>query len=383
MTKTTAAAPLPFLDLAAQYRSIRAEIDEAIAAVISETAFIGGPYLGRFEKEFAAYCGSAEAVGVSNGTDALRLALLACGVGPGDEVLTVPNTFIATAEAVTMVGARVRFIDIDPDTNTMDSKLLEAGCTDRTKAIIPVHLYGKSADLDAIGAFAKRRGLKVIGDAAQAHGAVYKGRPISTLADATCFSFYPGKNLGAYGDAGAVVTDDPAVAKSVRMLRDHGRTTKYEHDMEGFNCRMDGLQAAILSVKLRHLKNWTQRRQTLAALYTQALSGVSDLILPSDFADNRSVFHLYVVHTAKRKELQAHLQSRGIGCGIHYPIPLHLQRAYAYLKLGAGSFPHAERQCAMALSLPLYPEMTEEQVRYVAGEVAVCLSRESSPRAGQ
>lgn len=379
MTKPTVAVTLPFLDLAAQYRTIREEIDSAIATVISETAFIGGPHVSRFEKEFAAYCGSAEAVGVSNGTDALRLALLACGVGPGDEVLTVPNTFIATAEAVTMVGARVRFLDIDPDTNALDPKLLEAGCTDRTKAIIPVHLYGKSADLDVIGAFARRRGLKVIGDAAQAHGAVYKGRPISTLADATCFSFYPGKNLGAYGDAGAVVTDDPWVAKSVRMLRDHGRTTKYEHDLEGFNCRMDGLQAAILSVKLRYLKNWTERRQKLAALYTEVLSGVPYLLLPSESADNRSVFHLYVVHTARRKELQAHLQSRGIGCGIHYPIPLHLQRAYAYLKLGVGSFPHAERQCATALSLPLYPEMTEDQIRFVAAEVAGCLSREAAP----
>lgn len=376
MTKTAAVAPLPFLDLAAQYRSIREEIDQAIAAVISESAFIGGPYLGRFEKEFAAYCGSADAVGVSNGTDALRLALLACGVGPGDEVITVPNTFIATTEAVTMVGAHVRFIDIDSGTNTLDPEFLEAGCTDRTKAVIPVHLYGKSADLDAIGAIAKRRGLKIIGDAAQAHGAVYKGRPISTLADATCFSFYPGKNLGAYGDAGAVVTDDPAVAKAVRMLRDHGRTTKYEHDMEGFNCRMDGLQAAILSVKLRHLKDWTERRQALAALYTQLLSGISDLLLPSESADNRSVFHLYVVHTPKRKAVQAHLQALGVGCGVHYPIPLHLQRAYAYLKLEAGSFPHAEKQCATALSLPLYPEMTEDQVRYVAGEVAVCLSRQ-------
>lgn len=375
MIKTNA-PKLPFLDLAAQYRSIRGEIDQAISSVISESAFIGGPYLDRFEKEFAAYCESTDAVGVSNGTDALRLALLACGIRPGDEVLTVPNTFIATSEAITMVGARVRFIDIDPLTKTLNPTLLEANYNSRTKAIIPVHLYGRPAEMEAIGEFARRRGLKVIGDAAQAHGAVYKGRPISTLADATCFSFYPGKNLGAYGDAGAVVTNDPKVAQSVRMLRDHGRTKKYEHDVEGFNCRMDGLQAAILSVKLRHLRTWTERRQTLAALYSTLLAGIPDLTLPSEFRDAPSVFHLYVIQTNRRSALQAHLQSCGIGSGVHYPIPLHLQPAYAYLNLAKGSFPNAELQCDQALSLPLYPEMTEEQVTYVANEVSLALAND-------
>lgn len=365
---------IPLVDLTAQYESIRQEIDRAIAGVIRDTAFISGPYVASFEKEFASYCGVPHSIGVSNGTDALRLALLGCGVRPGDEVLTVPNTFIATAEAVGMIGASVRFVDVDPNTNTIDATALERALTPKTKAVIPVHLYGRPADMDPILKLAAAKGIRVIGDAAQAHGALYGGRPISALGDAVCFSFYPGKNLGAYGDAGAVVTKDAAVAQRVRMLRDHGRTKKYEHDVEGFNCRMDGIQAAILSVKLKRLEAWTERRRTLAAQYNALLQDLPDLRLPTETPGSRSVYHLYAIRTAKRDQLLAGLSKAGIGAGIHYPIPLHLQPAYKHLGYRLGSFPNAEAQSRETLSLPLYPEMTDAQVIRVADSVRAVLA---------
>ena len=266
---------IQFVDLKAQYESIKPEIDAAIAAVIKDTAFIGGPFVKKFEGEFAKYCGVDHCVGVANGTDAIFIALRALGIGPGDEVITVANSFIATSEAIKMAGAQVVFVDATPDTYTIDVSQIEKKITSRTKAIIPVHIYGQPVDMDPLVSIARKHGLRIIGDAAQAHGALYKGQPISQLADITCFSFYPGKNLGAYGDAGAIVTNNEAWAASARMLANHGRTKKYDHDFEGVNSRLDGLQAAILSVKLRHLEDWTERRREAAYRYNQALSATA------------------------------------------------------------------------------------------------------------
>lgn len=364
---------IPFVDLTAQYATIRDEVQSAITAVIRDNAFISGPYVKKFEEEFANFCGARFAVGVSSGTDALRLALLACGVGPGDEVITVPNTFIATSEAISMVGAVVRFVDVGPEDSNMNPDLLRTAISSRTKAIIPVHLYGQPADMDPILEIARQNRLRVVGDAAQAHGAVYRGRPIATLGDAACFSFYPGKNLGAYGDAGALVTDDEEIASRVAMLRDHGRKDKYEHLMEGFNCRMDGLQGAILSVKLKYLDGYIRSRQRLATLYGELLWNTPHLTLPKYHPDRRSGFHLYVVRTDRRSALQVALTEADVATGIHYPIPLHRQPAYAHLGLEEGSFPEAERQAREVLSLPIYPEMREAQVQLVVSRVRAAL----------
>jgi len=366
---------IPFLDLTAQYTAIRGEIDDAIAAVIRDTAFIGGPYVKTFEQQFGAYCGTRYAYGVSNGTDAIRVALLAAGVRAGDEVITVPNTFIATAEAITMIGAHVRFVDIEPETATMGPDALAHAITHRTKAVVPVHLHGHVAHMDQIMAVARARGLKVVADAAQAHGASDGGRAVGTLGDAVTFSFYPGKNLGAYGDAGAVVTNDPAIAERVALLRDHGRTKKYEHLIEGFNCRLDGLQAAILTVKLRHLPAWTEQRRRCAALYTELLADAPGLTVPIERPGSCSVYHLYAVRTKHRDALQVHLNAQGIGTGVHYPIPLHRQPAYAYLGLREGSLPVAEQYCRETLSLPIYAELTDEQIRFVAQKMQRALEQ--------
>jgi dTDP-4-amino-4,6-dideoxygalactose transaminase len=365
---------IPFVDLKAQYTGIKNDIDTAIASVIRDTALVGGSYLKTFEKDFAAYCGTQYAVGVSNGTDALRLALLACGVGAGDEVITVPHTFIATTEAISMVGAKVRFVDVEPESFNMNPALLEAAITPRTRAIIPVHLYGRPADMDSILKIARNKGLKVIADAAQAHGAMYCGRKIATLGDAVCFSFYPGKNLGAYGDAGAVVTNDSTIAEQVAMLRDHGRSKKYEHDFEAFNCRLDGLQAAILSAKLPYLEEWTEKRRQNARLYDQLLSNTPGVQTPQDTDNVRTVYHLYVIQVEQRSALQSYLKEQRIATGIHYPIPLHLQPAYAYLGLPEGSFPVTEKLAHRIVSLPMYPELTEEQIRFVTEQIKAVIS---------
>lgn len=360
---------IPFVDLRAQYLAVKADIDAAIAAVIRDSSFIGGPYLEAFEKAFADYCGTRFAVGVSNGTDALRLALLACGVVPGDEVITVPNTFIATTEAITMVGADVRFVDVTPSTFTIDPERLEGAITERTRAVIPVHLYGRPTDMDPILEIAQRRGIRVVADAAQAHGALYKGCKMGTLGDAVCFSFYPGKNLGAYGDGGAVVTDDPEITHRVAMLRDHGRTKKYEHEIEGFNCRLDGIQAAILNTKLPYLEGWTDKRRQHAQRYGKCLAGVPGVRTPPEDRAVRSVYHLYVIQVEDRSKVRVHLEAEGIATGIHYPIPLHLQPAYTRFKLPEGSFPVSEEQARTVLSLPMYPELSEEQIEFVATKV--------------
>lgn len=365
---------IPLVDLRAQYAGIRQEIERAIASVIEDTAFIGGPYLKAFEQDFAVYCGTRYALGLSNGTDAVRLALLACGVGPGDEVITVPNTFIATTEAISMTGARIRFVDVDPETFNMNASLLESAITPQTRAIVPVHLYGQPADMDAILEIAKRRNLKVIGDAAQAHGAFYHERKIGVLGDAVCFSFYPGKNLGAYGDAGAIVTNNQEVAEKVAMLRNHGRVKKYEHKFEGFNCRMDGLQAAILSAKLRYLEKWTELRIRHAQLYDQLLPQGPGLKAPAVRDKVRAVYHLYVIQVENRTKFQSYLKGHGVDTGIHYPIPLHMQPAYAYLELPEGSFPVAEGCARRIVSLPMYPELTEEQIQFIAEQVKAAIN---------
>jgi dTDP-4-amino-4,6-dideoxygalactose transaminase len=367
---------VPFVDLKAQYESIKPAIDAAMAAVIKDTAFIGGPFVKEFEEGFAKYCGVSHTVGLANGTDALFIALRTLGVGPGDEVITVANSFIATSEAIKMAGAQVVFVDMNPVTYTIDVDRIEAKITSKTKAIIPVHLYGQPADMDPIRALAKKHSLFVIGDAAQAHGATYKGTPIAQLADITCFSFYPGKNLGAYGDAGALVTDNAAWAAAGRMLANHGRTKKYDHDWEGVNSRLDGLQAAILGVKLRHIENWTERRRANAALYNDALKG-SGVVTPRELPDVRAVYHLYIVRVpnGRREALAEHLKANGIQTGIHYPIALPYLNAYRYLGHSEADFPEALKASGEILSLPMFPELTPEQIAYTASQVASFLRK--------
>ena len=370
---------IPLVDLRAQYSSIRQDIDSAIQHVLQETDFVGGSAIAEFEKAFAAYCGSRSVVGLANGTDAIQLALMACGIGKGDEVITAVNTFIATSEAITAAGAQPVFVDNDPQTYTIDARLIEKKITPRTKAILPVHLYGQPADMDAINEIARRHNLVVIEDAAQAHGAKYKGRTVGTLGKLATYSFYPGKNLGAYGDAGAIASNDEQLAQKVRMLANHGRLEKYEHAMEGYNSRLDTLQAAVLSVKLRHLDAWTASRQRHAAEYTRLLSSCPEVVPPFVRAESTHVFHLYVVRVQHRERVQKLLKESGIATGIHYPIPLHLQPAYRHLGLKPGSFPVAERFAGELLSLPMYPELTSSQIgTIVENLVAACRSKTTS-----
>ncbi len=356
---------IPLVDLRAQFETIRREVNEAIAAVIESSAFIGGPHVPQFEKAFAQFCSVRHAAGVGSGTSALKLALEGLGVGPGDEVITVPNSFIATAEAISACGAAPVFADIDPETDTMDPDNLKKALTTRTKAVVPVHLYGQTADMDPVLEFAKEHGLKVVEDACQAHGALYKGRPAGSLGDAGCFSFYPGKNLGAYGEAGAVVTGNSELDARIRVFRDHGQKLRYRHEVIGWNDRLDGIQAAVLNVKLKYLAGWNEARRQRAAWYAALLSGRA-VKLPEEAPWSRHVYHIYAVGVQDRDECLKFMNARGVGCGVHYPAPIHLQRAYAHLGLGEGSFPAAERRCREVLSLPMYPELTAEQVQYAA-----------------
>lgn len=356
---------IPLVDLKAQYASIKDEIDEAIHSVLRETDFIGGSAVSGFEKEFADSCGTRFAVGVANGTDAIFLALKALKVGRGDEVIVPVNTFIATAEAVSSAGASPVFVDCDPDTHTISPKGIEEAVTKHTKVVIPVHLYGLPADMEAIRSIARSHDLIVIEDAAQAHGATYQKKPVGGLGSIGCFSFYPAKNLGAYGDAGAITTNDEILANTVRMLANHGRKDKYEHLVEGYNSRLDTLQAAILRVKLGHLESWTRLRQQHAASYSKLLAGRTDIALPVTPADRTHAFHLYVVRVRERDAVRKNLAGAGIATGIHYPIPLHLQPAYASRSNSQRKFPVAERDSAEVLSLPLYPELTDEQIHHV------------------
>ena len=360
---------VPFLDLKAQYESIREEIQVAINEVLESTSFAGGPFVARFEKEFADFCGCHQAIGVGSGTDALWLALLALGVGPGDEVITVPNTFIATAEAISFCGARPVFVDIEEETYNMNPDLLEAAVSSKTKAVIPVHLFGQTADMDPILEVARRHGLYVIEDACQAHGAEYKGKKAGAIGDLGCFSFYPGKNLGAYGEAGAVVTEDNALAAKIRMLRDHGQPKKYYHDLIGWNGRMDGIQGAVLSAKLKHLSEWNEGRRRNAQLYTDFLAPIEAVVVPREAEYGKHVYHIYAVRVQERDSLIRKLAEKDIHCGIHYPVPLHMQKAYKFLELERGSLPIAEKCGEELVSLPMYPELSLEQVRFVASEI--------------
>ena len=359
---------IPFVDLKAQYRSIKPEVTAAIAGVLESCEFTLGSEVAAFEKEFAAYCRAEHGVGVNSGTSALHLALLAAGVGPGDEVITVPFTFLATVSAIDYTGARPVFVDVDPRTLTMDPTALEAAITPRTRAVIPVHLYGRPADMDPIVAIARRHGIVVIEDAAQAHGAEYKGRRAGSLGEMACFSFYPGKNLGAYGEGGLVVTDSPEYTRTLRMLRDWGAEKKYEHVLKGYNYRMEGIQGAVLRVKLRHLDDWTESRREAAARYDELLvdSGVET---PPPASDARHVYHIYAVRTASRQAWQDALKEQHIQTGVHYPVPVHLQPAFADLGYRAGQFPASERAAKEVLSLPMFPELTTAQCEAVCGAV--------------
>jgi dTDP-4-amino-4,6-dideoxygalactose transaminase len=361
---------VPFLDLKAHHAPIVDEFEGAIREVIESSAFAGGPFVERFEGEFAAYCGSKYAIGVGNGTDALWLTLLALGIGEGDEVITVPNTFIATVEAITYCKARPVFVDVDEATFTMDPSELEKSLTERTKAIIPVHLFGQPADMDPILEFARAHGLFVIEDAAQAHGAEYKRRKAGTMGDAGCFSFYPGKNLGAFGEAGGVLTNDPELREKIQYLRDHGQTRKYYHTLMGWNCRMDGIQAAVLSVKLRHLNQANLLRREYALEYNRAFAGIDEVNTPFEASYARHVYHVYAIRVRERDNVWRSLQEKGIGCAVHYPVPIHLQEACRSLGYKEGAFPIAESLAQEFLSLPMFPELTQEQIDYVAGCVS-------------
>lgn len=359
---------IPFLDLKVQYHSIKGEIDQAISDVLESSQFILGSEVAAFEKEFAAYCQVEHAIGVNSGTSALHLALLAAGVGPGDEVITVPFTFVATVAAIRYTGALPVFVDIDPRSFTMDARQIERAITTRTKAILPVHLYGQCADMDPILEIARGHHLVVIEDAAQAHGAEYKGRPAGSIGDLGCFSFYPGKNLGAYGEGGMVTTNNAEYAHTIRMLRDWGAEHKYQHVLKGFNYRLEGIQGAILRVKLRHLEKWTEARRAHAALYNKLLAG-SAVQAPAEMPYARHVYHIYAIRTPQRAALQQTLQAQGIQTGIHYPAPVHLLEAHADLGYKRGEFPHSERAAVEVLSLPMYAELSDTAIQFVAESI--------------
>jgi dTDP-4-amino-4,6-dideoxygalactose transaminase len=356
---------VPYLDLKAQYRNIKPEIDAAIARVLDTAQFILGSEVAAFEREFAAYSGATECIALNSGTSALHLALLAAGIKPGDEVITVPFTFVASVAAVLYAGARPVLVDIDPRSYTMDPSAVEVAITSRTRVILPVHLYGQPADMDPIMEVARRHGLVVIEDAAQAHGSKYKGRPAGSIGDIACFSFYPTKNLGAYGEAGAVATSNPEYAKTIRMLRDWGQDSKYHHALRGYNYRMEGFQGAILRVKLRHLEKWNDARRAVASQYDRLLANCG-VELPAEMPWARHVYHVYTLRTEDRDGLQASLLAEGIQTAVHYGLPAHLQPAYSDLGYGKGSFPQSETAALQVLSLPIYPELSDQGIARVA-----------------
>jgi dTDP-4-amino-4,6-dideoxygalactose transaminase len=360
---------IPQADLKAQYLTIQEEVDKAILEVVKSSAFVRGPKVKEFEEAFASYCETTYAVGVANGTDALMLALRALEIGPGDEVITAPFTFTATTEAIHWVGADIVFTDIRPDNYTIDAQGIEERITEKTRAIIPVHLYGYPADMGAISDIAGKYNLKIIEDAAQAHGARYKGKRVGGLGDVATFSFYPGKNLGAYGDAGGIVTNDPRIAEMIKWLGDHGSARKYENDLMGFNSRLDSIQAAVLGVKLQYLDEWNDRRRQITDYYNEAFSDMEAIRTPTASPWAEPVYHLYVIEVDHRDGLKQKLNEAGIGAGNHYPRPLHLQKAYDFMKIPAGSLPAAESAAARVLSLPNYPEMTEEMLEFVVDKV--------------
>jgi dTDP-4-amino-4,6-dideoxygalactose transaminase len=366
---------VPFVDLKAQHRSLAFELQQAISAVLERGDFILGEDVRLLEEEFAGYCEAQYAVGVSSGTSALELALRAFEIGPGDEVITAANTFIATAAAISYAGAKPVLVDIDAHSYNIDVSQIEAAVTERTKALIPVHLYGHPADMDPILEIAEGYGLVVIEDACQAHGARYKGKRVGSLGHAAAFSFYPAKNLGACGDAGMVVTSDPEVAERIRMLRDHGQSDKYHHTLLGYNHRLDTFQAAVLRVKLKRLDEWNAARRRHARRYNEFLNGCL-AITPREADDCECSYHLYVIRVQDRDALRAHLRDKGIATGIHYPIPIHLQPAYQSLGYGTGSFPVTEECCKQVLSLPMYAELAPDQIKYVAEAIRGFLAQD-------
>ena len=368
---------IPFVDLKAQYAGIKTEVNAAIQGILDSCQFTLGAEVAEFEKEFAGYSGAEIGVGVNTGTSALHLALLAADIGPGDEVITVPFTFVATVAAIVYTGATPVLVDIDPVTFTMDPAVLEAAITPRTKAVMPVHLYGQMADMDPILAVARKHKLVVIEDAAQAHGAEYKGRRAGSVGDMGCFSFYPGKNLGAYGEGGMVVTDNPEYARKIRMLRDWGAEKKYQHVLKGYNYRLEGIQGAVLRVKLRHLEAWTEARRAAAARYDEALAG-SGVATPRALAHNRHVYHIYAIRTSNRQAWMDALAAQDIQSGIHYPIPVHLLPAYADLGYKSGDFPQSEAAASEVMSLPMFPELTAAQTDTVSAAIRKLAEKEAA-----
>jgi len=360
---------VPFLDLRQQYQSIKDEVNISLQQVMDSSRFVLGENVNFLEKEFAGFCETDYAVGVANGTDALRLALIACGIGKGDEVITIPNTFIATTEAISQTGVKIVFVDVNLWTYNIDVSQIEGAINERTRVIVPVHLFGEPADMNPIMKIARKYNLKVIEDACQAHGAEYKGKKVGSIGDAGCFSFYPSKNLGAFGDGGMVVSNGNEIAQKIKMLRDHGQIKKYEHLVEGYNSRLDEIQAAILRVKLKRLDEWNKLRRKNASIYNDLLEDVDEVVMPLEAEYAKHVYHLYVIRTHRRDELQDWLKSKGIGTGLHYPIPLHLQRAYEYLGYKEGDFPVAEECAKQILSLPMFPELTQEEIEKVVTEI--------------
>jgi len=361
---------IPLLDLSAQYQAIKNEVDEAIAGIINKTAFVMGENVEKMEQEFAKFCEAQYGIGVGNGTDALYLALRALGIKEGDEVITQPNTFIATTEAITLNGGKVVFADVDKETLEINPELVEKAITKKTKAILPVHIYGQPADMSAIMDIAAKHNLKVVEDCAQAHGAKFEGKRIGSFGDISCFSFFPGKNLGAYGDGGMVLTNNKELADKIRLLRNHGRESKYEHLIEGTNSRLDEIQAAILRVKLKYLDSWNEGRRQKAKIYDELLSKVKGVDICKINSNVESVYYVYLIRIARRDELQNALKEKGIATGVYYPIPLHLQPAYKYLGYKEGDFPESEKAAKEILALPVYPELLMEDQKMIVEEIA-------------
>ena len=360
--------PVPYLDLKAQLKPLRAELDAAIARTLDNCSFCLGPDVAQFEKDFAAFCGAQHALGFNRGTSALHVAMRLLNVGPGDEVITTPYTFIATSWAISYCGAKPVYVDIDEATFNLNPALIEKAITPRTKAVLPVHLYGQPFDVDAVAAVCKKHNLPFVEDAAQAHGAKYKGKSIGTFGSVSCFSFYPAKNLGACGEGGALVTNDAKLAARAKSLREHGSTVRYHHDEVGYNYRLEGIQGAVLGVKLKHLAHWTRERQRVAARYAELLKD-TPLQLPPVTVGNESAWHLYTVRSSRRDELKKFLDENKIGNAVHYPMPLHLQKVYANLGYRPGDFPVAEKASREVLSLPMFPELTDAQIQRVADVV--------------
>jgi dTDP-4-amino-4,6-dideoxygalactose transaminase len=364
-----------FVDLKSQYQTIKPEIDKAISAVIEDAAFVSGKYVEKFEDSFAKFNNTKYAIGLASGTDALYLALMTAGVGSGDEVITTANTFIATAEAIVLVGAKPIFVDIDEKTYNINVEQIEDKITDKTKAIIPVHLYGQAADMDMIMSIAKKHNILVIEDACQAHGVEYKGKKLGSIGDMGCFSFYPGKNLGAYGEGGAIITNDDKTAEKLHKIRDHGSIKKYDHEIIGGNFRMDGIQGAVLDVKLKYLDNWNNSRRNFAELYNSLLKDRGEVVLSFEPEYSKGNYHLYIIRIEKRDALQEYLQGKEIYTGIHYPVPIHLQNAFSYLNLSEGDYPVTEKVAKEILSLPMHADLTDEQCEYVAEEIKFFLDK--------